>query len=176
MYCFAAASSKDFSSFLPTSDAVLLVDFAATHEGFLLSPSDPLLFRQAAYKSFILFHHFLSSHTLLELLTQKREVVASHLQALSLFRFSSSWFDRMVDTLSQSVPSISSEEFDSLLANEVALSARVTELHQETSSLLKHLESANFELAVKGAKLERIRQKKESIAKARAALEAPFMP
>ena len=63
----------------------------------------------------------------------------------------------MVDTLSQNVPSVSSEEFDSLLANEVAFSARVTELHQETSSLLKRLESVNSELAVKGAELERIK-------------------
>ena len=82
----------------------------------------------------------------------------------------------MVDTLSQNVPSVSSEEFDSLLANEVAFSARVTELHQETSSLLKRLESMNSELAVKGAELERIKQKKESIAEARASLDAPFMP
>ena len=63
----------------------------------------------------------------------------------------------MVDTLSQSVPSMSSEEFNSLLANETTFSARVTELHQEASSLLKRLESVNSELAAKGAELERIR-------------------
>ena len=165
---------QEFSSFLPAEDAALVAGFAASHEGFTLPLTVPQLYRQMAYQSFAVVWRFLTSHSVLELLTDHRESVASYLQSLICFGFKGPWFEKMSTLLQQPAPTGSSVELEKLLAEEDMAAAHVTKLQGEVSQLSERLSAVRSLLEGTQADLASLVARRKAVEQAQDALKVPF--
>ncbi|KAJ1438450.1 Aminotransferase-like, plant mobile domain [Sesbania bispinosa] len=154
------------ASLLPEEDAHMLVDFASSHEGFLLSEKDfPLAFLKPAYAVFADFLHFVRTHYVADLLGVHKGKVAGDLKALALFGFKGGWFERIVEQLSQSVPLDAFEDMEKL-------ADAIVQQSQRSNELKTQLEPLEAKLAQSESELERLSLRRKEIEDARAILNS----
>ena len=80
----------------------------------------------------------------------------------------------MSNILGQDVPVEVSEDLSQLHTEKAIISARISELQQEASTLAERLKAIDSELVANNSELERLSSREKSVTEARAALNAPF--
>ncbi|KAJ1403361.1 hypothetical protein SESBI_27365 [Sesbania bispinosa] len=156
------------SSLLPEEDAILLSDFLATHDGFLLPESAfPIAFMKLAYTFFADFLRFVQAHSCLDLLSVHKAKLVEDLKTLRCFGFNGNWLDGLFAQFDRTIPAMAFEDLQQ--AKEVV---RLEEQHN--ASLRSQIETLNSELVIGETELARLEPKCAAINDARDGLDVDF--
>ncbi|KAJ1386450.1 hypothetical protein SESBI_40813 [Sesbania bispinosa] len=129
------------STLLPEGDALLLSEFSATHDGFLLSESAfPVAFIKLASSFFAYFLRFMRAHSYMDLLSVKKDKVVEDLKTLRCFGFNGAWLDELFAQFDHSIPAMAFEDLQQAMD-----AVRLQE--QRNSQLRTQIEALNSELA-----------------------------
>ncbi|KAJ1397728.1 Aminotransferase-like, plant mobile domain [Sesbania bispinosa] len=156
------------SSLLSNKDALLLTEFASSHNDFLLAESAfPAAFMKLAYSFFTNFLRFMRSNPFMDLLSVKRDKVVEDLKTLCCFGFKGKWLEDLFAQVDRSIPAMAFEDLQQ------ALDA-VRDQEQRNSTLRTQIDALSAELTNGETELIRLNAKCSEIKDARVGFDADF--